>query len=152
MVEKLFNAITIIIIIIIIKVDANHDGRIPSSPHQPGDENCCCQEGQGGGEIKGIFAGPKPEKVNRGGDIFAMPTPVLRCGDRHLEVKVEVSIRQGRFVGLIGHPHVFVPIMGLRAEGPAGRGAGQPGGPAVTLMRSVLNSAAPYLASTCATV
>ena len=49
-----------------------------------------------------------------------MPTPVLRCGDRHLEVKVEVSIRQGRFVGLIGHPHVFLPIMGLRAEEPAG--------------------------------
>ena len=81
-----------------------------------------------------------------------MPSPVLRCGDRHLEVKVAVSIRQRGFVGLIGHPHVFVPIMGLRAEGPAGRGAGQPGGPAVTLMRSVLNSAAPYLASMCATV
>ena len=52
-------------------------------------------------------------------EIF-LPCPVLRCGDRHLGVKVEVSIRQRRFVGLIGHPHVFVPIMGLRAEGPAG--------------------------------
>ena len=101
---------------------------------------------------KGNFCRSKTREGQQGGDIFAMPTPVLRCGDRHLEVKVEVSIRQGRFVGLIGHPHVFVPIMGLRAEGPAGRGAGQPGGPAVTLMRSVLNSAAPYLASTCATV
>ena len=88
-----------------------------SSSDLPGDENCCCQEGQGGREIKGIFAGPKPEKVNRGWRYFC---PVLRCGDRHLGVKVEVSIRQRRFVGLIGHPHVFVPIMGLRAEGPAG--------------------------------
>ena len=39
-----------------------------------------------------------------------------------LEVKVAVSIRQRRFVGLIGHPHVFLPIMGLRAEEPAGLG------------------------------
>ena len=50
------------------------------------------------------------------------------CGDRHLGVKVEVSIRQGRFVGLIGHPHVFLPIMGPRAEEPAGLGSGKPGG------------------------
>ena len=53
---------------------------------------------------------------------------------RHLGVKVEVSIRQRRFVGLIGHPHVFVPIMGLRAEGPAGLRAGKPGGPPVTVL------------------
>ena len=32
--------------------------------------DCCCQEGQGGREIKGIFAGPKPEKVNREVEIF----------------------------------------------------------------------------------
>ena len=122
-------------------------------PHQRGNERCCRQEGQGvGQDIKGIFAGPKPEKVNRGERYFCHAEAVLRCGDRHLEVKVAVSIRQRGFVGLIGHPHVFLPIMGLRAEGPAGRGAGQPGGPAVTLMRSVLNSAAPYLASTFATV
>ena len=67
-----------------------------------------------------------------------MPSPVLRCRDRHFGVKVEVSIRQRRFVGLIGHPHVFVPIMGLRAEGPAGLGVGKPGGPTVTELCSTL--------------
>ena len=40
-------------------------------PHQRGDERCCRQEGQGvGQDIKGIFAGPKPEKVNKRGEIF----------------------------------------------------------------------------------
>ena len=48
-----------------------------SSSDLPGDENCCCQEGQGGREIKGIFAGPKPEKVNRGWRYFCH----ARCWD-----------------------------------------------------------------------
>ena len=48
-----------------------------SSSDLPGDENCCCQEGQGGREIKGIFAGPKPEKVNRGWRYFCL----ARCSD-----------------------------------------------------------------------
>ena len=68
---------------------------------------------------KGNFCRSKTREGQPGVEIF-LPCPVLRCGDRHLGVKVEVSIRQRRFVGLIGHPHVFVPIMGLRAEGPAG--------------------------------
>ena len=68
---------------------------------------------------KGNFCRSKTREGQREVEIF-LPCPVLRCGDRHLGVKVEVSIRQRRFVGLIGHPHVFVPIMGLRAEGPAG--------------------------------
>ena len=101
----------------------NHARHPRAPPHQRGDERCCRQEGQGvGQDIKGIFAGPKPEKVNRGERYFCHAEAVLRCGDRHLEVKVAVSIRQRGFVGLIGHPHVFLPIMGLRAEEPAGLG------------------------------
>ena len=55
-------------------------------------------------------------------------------------MKVEVSIRQRRFVGLIGHPHVFVPIMVVRAEEPAGRRAAFPGG---RLSHSLLHPALP---------
>ena len=83
---------------------------------------------------KGNFCRSKTREGQQGvGRYFCQAKPGAEMWrHRHLGVKVEVSIRQRRFVGLIGHPHVFVPIMGLRAEGPAGLRAGKPGGPAVT--------------------